>query len=137
MLACDVLRVVGCRLGPNDWDLISLLFTMRHAGLGDRPQIEIIDAPTHANKLKLDFPYLDIQSILDVEPIGREIIRGLTGRLPQRFQDFEDEEQEQILRDVGDQNWFDLWLSQKVEYHSSQLGNILTPKGFVEAFSDA
>ena len=137
MLACDVLRVVGCRLGPNDWDLISLLFTMRHAGLGDRPQIEIIDAPTHANKLKLDFPYLDIQSILDVEPIGREIIRGLTGRLPQRFQDFEDEEQEQILRDVGDQNWFDLWLSQKVEYHSSQLRNILTPKGFVEAFSDA
>ena len=137
MLACDVLRVVGCRLGPNDWDLISLLFTMRHAGLDDRPQIEIIDAPNHANKLKADFPYLDIQSILDVQPIGGEIIRGLTGRPRQQFQDFEEEEQEQILRDVRDQNWFDLWLSQKVEYHSIEIGDISTPKGFVEAFSDA
>src|SRR5207249_3124295 len=27
MLDCDVLRIVGCRLSPNDWDLISLLFS--------------------------------------------------------------------------------------------------------------
>ena len=137
MLACDVLRVVGCRLGPNDWDLISLLFTMRHAGLNDNPQIEIIDAPSHANKLKGDFPYLDIQSILDVEPIGAEIINGLTGIPSRRFQDFEEEEQEQILRDMWGQNWFDLWLTQKVDHHSIEIGDISTPKGFVEAFSSA
>ena len=110
---------------------------MRHAGLDDRPQIEIVDAPTHANKLKADFPYLDIQSILDVEPIGGEIINGLTGKPAQRLEEFEEAEQEQILRDVGDQNWFDLWLIRKVEYHSIEIGDISTPKGFVEAFSDA
>ena len=26
MLSCEVLRVIGCRLAANDWDLISLLF---------------------------------------------------------------------------------------------------------------
>ena len=31
VLNCDVLRVIGCRLGPSDWDLISLLFSTRHA----------------------------------------------------------------------------------------------------------
>ena len=31
VLDCDVLRVVGCRLGPSDWDLISLLFSTRHS----------------------------------------------------------------------------------------------------------
>jgi hypothetical protein len=25
ILDCDVLRIVGCNLGPNDWDLVSLL----------------------------------------------------------------------------------------------------------------
>ena len=31
VLDCDILRVVGCRLGPSDWDLISLLFSTRHS----------------------------------------------------------------------------------------------------------
>ena len=138
MLACDVLRVVGCRLGPNDWDLISLLFTMRHAGLDQRPQIEIIDAPIHANRLKEDFPYLDVRSILDLEPIGGEIITGLTGKQRRRFEEFEEEEQGEILSLIGNnQNWFDLWLNQKVEYHSVEIGDVSTPKGFVEAFSGA
>ena len=35
MLSCDVLRVIGCRLGANDWDLLSLLFTMQHVNLVD------------------------------------------------------------------------------------------------------
>ena len=138
MLACDVLRVVGCRLGPNDWDLISLLFTMRHAGLEHRPQIEIIDAPNHVNKLKKDFPYLDVHSILDVEPIGSEIINEITARPPQRFEDFEEEDQQDILRNVGNsRNWFDLWLNRKVKHHSEEIGDVSTPKGFVKTFSDA
>ena len=77
LLACDILRVVGCRLGPNDWDLISLLFTMKHANIAHRPRIEIIDAPKHANALKMSYPYLDVLSILDVEPVGSRLINEL------------------------------------------------------------
>ena len=136
MLACDVLRVIGCRLGPNDWDLISLLFTMRHAGLDSRPQIEIIDAPQHANNLKEAFPYLDVRSILDVEPIGSEIISGFAAKPPRPFQEFDEQDQEDILRAVGNsRNWFDVWLTRKVEYHSVDIGDVSTPKGFVESFS--
>ena len=138
MLACDVLRVVGCKLGPNDWDLISLLFTMRHAGLDKSPQIEIIDAPNHANNLKEAFPYLDLHSILDVHPIGSEIINELTGKTLQRFQDFDEIEQEEILSTVGDnRNWFDLWLTQMVEHQSIELGDISTDKRVVAKFLDA
>ena len=52
MLACDVLRVIGCRLGPNDWDLISLLFAMRHTNISDRPAIEVIDSPSMWKSLR-------------------------------------------------------------------------------------
>ena len=135
MLACDILRVVGCRLGPNDWDLISLLFTMRHAGLAHRPQIEIVDAPQHAIALHKSYPYLEVQSILEVEPMGSELINGLTGRPARRFEEFNEEEQEDIVKSIGSgQNWFDLWLTRKLEYHSTEIGDMSTPKGFVEKF---
>ena len=135
MLACDILRVVGCRLGPNDWDLISLLFTMRHAGLARRPQIEIIDAPEHAIKLNESYPYLEVQSIIEVEPIGSELISGLTGRPARRFSEFEDDERNDIVRSIGSsRNWFDLWLTRKLENHSINIADMSTPKGFVKRF---
>lgn len=134
MLACDILRVVGCRLGPNDWDLISLLFTMRHASSARRPQIEIINAPEHAMSLKESYPYLDLLSILEVEPVGSIIINELTGRPLRSFEDFDEEEQKDILRSVREkpQNWFELWLTRKLENHSTDIGDMNTPKGFAK-----
>ena len=38
MISCDVLRIVGFSLTANDWDLISLLFTMCHVSSAERPQ---------------------------------------------------------------------------------------------------
>ena len=138
LLACDVLRVVGCRLGPNDWDLISLLFSMRHAGIGHRPHIEVIDSPGHAIALKEAYPYLQILSILEVEPIGRVIINELTSKVIQPFEAFDTNEQEEILEIVGrERNWFDLWLTTMVEYHSTEIGDLSTPTGFVEKFMEA
>jgi len=98
VLDCDVLRVIGCRLGANDWDLISLIFSTQHTSLaGSNPYtIEIIDSLKHANKLKKDYPYLDIKSLVEIETydIGRDI--------------------ENDLPTYGDlskgQNWFLLWL---------------------------
>ncbi len=60
VLDCDVLRVIGCRLGSNDWDLISLIFSTHHANRDARPayDIEIIDAPQHALQLQKAYPYL-------------------------------------------------------------------------------
>ena len=74
MLSCDILRVVGCKLGPNDWDLISLLFAMRHANDTVRPEIEVIDSPLHVERLKESYPYLEMKSILEIDEIGTQLI---------------------------------------------------------------
>ena len=133
MLACDILRVVGCRLGPNDWDLISLLFTMRHSGKGQRPRIEIINSPAQAMELKKSYEYLDLLSILEIEHLGGIFISEITSRPDKEFDDFDEEEREDILRSFNEkpQNWFQFWLTRKIDMHSIDLGPMFTVKGYV------
>lgn len=53
LLDCDVLRIIGCSLGPNDWDLVSLLFSTRHAGESGNPyEIQVIDSPERSTSRK-------------------------------------------------------------------------------------
>ena len=138
MLSCDVLRVVGCRLGANDWDLISLLFTMRHVNVADRPQIEVIDAPQHVQELKEEYPYLELLSIVEVEPIGSRLITGFTGWSPKPFTAFDDGEQQEIIGLAGkDRNWFEDWLNAKLEYFDMELGDVSTDNGFAKHFLEA
>ena len=138
MLACDILRVIGCRLGANDWDLISLLFTMRHSTSTKRPQIEVIDAPSHVCKLKNSYPYLELVSILEVEPIGSQLIAEFTGRSPKKFDDFTNEEKKQIVLAIGtNQNWFEVWLTAKAESLLIEFGTVSTNAGIVEKFLSA
>ena len=121
MLSCDVLRIVGCRLSANDWDLVSLLFTMSHVNLVDRPQIEIIDAPILVEELKAAYPYLEFKSILEVEPVGSQLITEFTGWVPKEFVEFPYDEQCRIIELVGrKKNWFDLWLRAKIDFLSHQ-----------------
>ena len=59
VLDCDILRIIGCNLGPNDWDLISLLFTTRFGHDTGLPYtIEVVNSPQHAIDLQKAFPYL-------------------------------------------------------------------------------
>ena len=135
MLACDVLRVVGCRLGPNDWDLISLLFTMSHVNEDSQPQIEVIDAPFRVNELNKAYPYLEFLSILEIERVGRMLITEFTGQEPRNFSDFTEDERQQIIRVAGrDRNWFELWLTAKIESLAEDLDTMSTRLGLVEKF---
>src|SRR6266581_6070552 len=79
LLDCDVLRVIGCRLGPNDWDLISLLFAGRHVNASRSKgfDIEMIDSPQHAERLKESYPYLGIKSIYELDRVGESILTEL------------------------------------------------------------
>ena len=138
LLLCDVLRIVGCRLSPNDWDLISLLFTMRHVNYQLRPQIEVIDAPTHVEQLKKTIPYLEPLSILEVEPVGSQLIAEFTGWRPQEFRQLDEEQQRHVIQSAGaSRNWFELWLRAKTESLSVELDTISTPTGLVETFLNA
>ena len=59
LLECDVLRIVGCNLSANDWDLVSMLFRTKHGHSANRVfEIELIDSPRKALELQKRFPYL-------------------------------------------------------------------------------
>ena len=117
LLDCDVLRIIGCRLSPNDWDLISLLFTTRYVHTSRVPsfEIQVIDSPCRALKLKQTYPYLDIRSILEIKieklEIGNQLVGRFTEGPPQAFASLTPEEQKKLYDDIGtEKNWFHIWL---------------------------
>ena len=120
LLDCDVLRIVGCRLSANDWDLISLLFSTRHARGGDQEpySIEVVDCPTRAFRLQEDYPYLGVRSLFEMTDynIGTSFIRSLLGMSSEIFSDLTDEQQEDArTRHYPSHNWFRLWLKEMAE----------------------
>ena len=131
MLACDVLRIIGCKLGANDWDLISLLFTTRHVNSRYRPyRIEIIDWPGNAERMKNEFPYLDVKSILEMDEIGSDIIGEFSedGK-PRRFEELTEQEQDVLMGKIPPNlNWFERWLAHTAESLFTELGDISTEK---------
>lgn len=139
MLDCDILRIVGCKLGPNDWDLISLLFSTRHVNRsGRRYQVQVIDAPLHAKNLAEAFPYLDVRSILEVEPLGRQLVSEFGGGKPRPFASLTFEEQDEVREKAGwSHNWFRLWLQQMAEITYTETGNVDTPRGRFKTLLEA
>jgi hypothetical protein len=139
LLDCDVLRIIGCRLGPNDWDLISLLFTTRHvSSTSRRYRIEVIDAPNRAEEIKTDFPYLSVQSILEIDPIGRLFVSELVGGDPRSYDSLSSIEQREVVTKAGmNRNWFLIWLKLKAESAFRDLGRIDTPKGAFRKLMEA
>ena len=111
MLHCDVVRVIGCRLGSNDWDLISLLFASRYVSSRREPcRIEIIDSPNNAARIQEEFPYLDAQSIYDAQFVGASIANSCP----------------------SNPNWFYIWLKEMAEHMNTNLDSITTASGQFE-----
>ena len=120
LLDCDILRVIGCRLSGNDWDLISLLFSTRNTHGGGRSPyvIEIIDAPTRAFRLKDEYPYLEMRSIFELQEqeVGQHFISEFLGGSPRSYDDLDaDDLNLARTRSYEGINWFRLWMEQKAE----------------------
>ena len=127
MLECDVLRIIGCRLSGNDWDLISLLFSTRniHATKARPYVIEVIDSPKRALQLQEQYPYLEVRSLFELkdQDIGSHFISELLGGSPRAFEDLdEDDRKEAVKGCYGEKNWFRMWLQQKAEAFERDLG---------------
>ena len=129
VLNCDVLRIIGCRLGPSDWDLISLLFGTRHAHR-DRDltySIEIIDSPKNAARLQKSYPYLGVKSLFEIDTldVGRNLVGEFLSAAPCSY-DALSEAEAQRLWDIvthrGNENWFRRWLVQMGEGLQVTLG---------------
>lgn len=139
LLDCDILRIVGCNLSPNDWDLIALLFATRHThDTRTEPyRVEVIDSPASAARLRQAFPYLDIQPIFEAGLAGKRFLFEITGDADRSYGSFSDEEQEEVRRRLGSQNWFKVWLQHMAEGLLEEKGSVATPSGHVERFLEA
>lgn len=132
VLDCDVVRVIGCRLGPSDWDLISLLFGTRHANSGrDRAySIEIIDSPWRAERLKESYPYLDVKSILEIDTldVGRKLVGDFSDGEERRFDSLSEEDRDALVERLreSEENWFRRWLVKMGEGLNDELGGKAT-----------
>lgn len=129
VLNCDVLRVIGCRLGPSDWDLISLLFSTRHANQDrDVPySIEIIDSPKNAARLQESYPYLGVKSLFEIDTldVGRNLVGEFLGTAPRKYGALSDAETtrlQEVVERKGNENWFRRWLVQMGEGLQATLG---------------
>lgn len=76
LLECDILRIIGCSLSRNDWELISLLYTTQKLRTDAKSyRIELIDSPAMCEIIKKDYKYLNIHTILDISVVRDYLIR--------------------------------------------------------------
>lgn len=128
LLDCDVLRVIGCNLGPSDWDLVSLLFGTRIAHHNrDSPYVvEIIDNPKQAFRLQDNYPYLSVRSLFEIDrlDVGRNLVGENLGTGPRSYEMLSASESNRLMRNINesDKNWFRQWLIQMGEGLQATLG---------------
>jgi hypothetical protein len=130
LLACDVLRVVGCRLTSNDWDLISMLFITQHSPSRRAPyDIEIIDFPSGVAELRDRFPFLQVKAMPELEVIGDAIVAETIGGAPRPYSGLSDIEMKRVVDGMAKiSNPFQYWLKHKAEEMFQRLKSIETPK---------
>ncbi len=132
LLDCDVVRIVGCNLGANDWDLVSMLFSAKHAHKTARSyEIEIIGPPNTARRIGEQFPYLDARSLLELERVGEHIVAEMIGGDPRPYLGLPRDQQEHAFEKAEQvSNPLHYWLKQKAEAIFRELGSLKTDKGF-------
>jgi len=137
LLDCDILRIIGCNLGPNDWDLVSLLFTTMHGRESAPPyDVEVIGKPRSAYRIARDFPYLNAKSLLQVPYVGRELIAEVLGGAPADFSALGEADQKRAFEDANAKiaNPFEHWLRLKGELMLSKLPTITTDSNIFKDF---
>lgn len=119
---CDVLRVIGCSLTQNDWNILSLIFNaQRHREFvkGTAFRVELIMGHETGEAIKAECSYLR-----NVTPIGY-LSEG----------QFDQYKEGNIPQDSDMRNAFAYWLSEKTAYHRGrkELSSEATTTGSVRA----
>ncbi len=139
LLDCDILRIVGCRLSANDWDLVSMLFTTRHVHMDHGPyEIEVIDKLAVAEQIGTAFPYLQPKSLLELgDGVGAHFIGEVLGIQPTEFTNLSEQDKSKAEASIDEKvhNPFYQWLKLRAEILYERLDSIQTDKGFIERFA--
>lgn len=82
MLNCDILRIVGCSLNRNDWQLISLLYSTQRLNSQEKEySIELINYSDKAEEIKKEYPYLRFNTIVDIVEVKDYIFNSFRSNL--------------------------------------------------------
>ena len=136
LIECDILRIVGCSLSRNDWDLIALLYNTQKLR-GDREPywIELIDYPDRCEKIKKEYRYLQIRPILGIPEFRDYLIKQyLALSTTPRAVTEEDIERMGSYIAEEKQNIFCLWLQAKGDKLLSDGIPITTSKNMFSRF---
>ena len=130
VLNCDVLRIIGCRLGPSDWDLISLLFGTRHAHQGPGPDLldrdhrlpqkcgsaaGVLSVPRRQVAVRDRYARRRPES-------GRRVPEHCPVQLRRLVRRRDGRDCGTLSSDKGNENWFRRWLEQMGEGLQATLG---------------
>lgn len=115
MLNCDILRVVGCSLNRNDWQLISLLYSTQRLNSQEKEYIiELINYQDVAADIKKEYSYLRCIPIVEIEEVREYIFNSFRKKASKRslsmsMVDYVSSQNSSI-------NILDVWLKAKGEY---------------------
>ena len=139
ILDCDILRVIGCNVGSNDWDLVSLIFATRHFHYDGRPfAVEFISDLETVVRVQLEMPYLEARHFSEDVAMKTEIVRDV---LPGGAGDIRDSEGK-FTKDFSREfprnttNAFSYWLKFKGRLLRDSNVAISTPSGSFSKFMD-
>jgi hypothetical protein len=113
ILDCDILRVVGCSLSRNDWQLVSLLYTTQKLSSSREYLIELINTRKDCFRIRGDYTYLNCCVISDILVVKESIAKSLGVAA-------EEIKEEAIEQYLENKNIFDLWLRSKGEWLQSK-----------------
>ena len=138
LLECDIFRIVGCNLSANDWDLISLLFRTKHGHKADGSfEIELIDKPRKAREIQNQFPYLKINTMIDIDGIGESIVSEMLDKpFGLRYEALDEEDQSNLIEQSDDrmENPFVYWLRLKAEQVAANVNSVETNRRHIVEF---
>ena len=139
LLDCDVLRIIGCNLGPNDWDLVSLLFSTRYThGSGRSFSVEVISDLDTAVRIRDLFPYLEVRWLPELPGIGKQIVGELLGSAPRSFDSLSEDRKMLATRKAQQSisNPFSYWLTMMSEALAIEASDLYTESGVFQGFTD-
>jgi hypothetical protein len=113
VLNCDVLRIVGCSLSRNDWQLVSLLYTAQNLNVHKKDyDIELIDYYDEGEKIKKKYSYIRFRLISDIKEVREYLLKSF--KVPPPAEEKLSKDIEGLLSNRTN-NIFDIWLKAKGE----------------------
>ena len=116
ILVCDILRIIGCSLNRNDWQLISLLYTTQKLNIQRRAYlIELINYIEEGERAKGDYSYLSFRLISEIKEVREYLAKSFAVEATDSDKLSKDIVKTLSSKSNSRMNVFDTWLRSKGE----------------------